>query len=124
MHYVEGFVIPVPAEKRDEFVETARQFDTLIMAEGALRIVECWQDDVPPGKQTDMFRAVDAAEGEVVAFSWIEWPDKPTRDAAHARMQERMKTDPLFDAEKNPPPFDGKRMIFGGFVPVLILGDK
>lgn len=123
MPYIEGFVIPVPRANKEAFIESSQQFDSLIMEEGALRILECWEDDVPHGKQTDFYRAVDAREDEAVAFSWIEWPDKATRDAAHARMQERMKDNPLFDAEKNPPPFSGKRMIFGTFTPVLILGE-
>ena len=123
MAYVEGFVIPVPKGNKQAFIDMARAFDSILMDEGALRIVECWQDDVPRGKQTDMFRAVDACEDEVVAFSWIEWPDKATRDAVHARMQVRMESEPMFDAAKNPMPFDGKRMIFGGFEPVLVLGE-
>jgi len=123
MAYVEGFVIPVPKGNKQAFIDMARAFDSILMDEGALRIVECWQDDVPRGKQTDMFRAVDASEDEVVAFSWIEWPDKATRDAVHARMQVRMQSDPMFDPEKNPMPFNGKRMIFGGFEPVLVLGE-
>ena len=123
MPYIEGFVIPVPKGNKQAFIDMARAFDSILIEEGALRIVECWQDDVPHGKQTDMFRAVDAAEDEVVAFSWIEWPDKATRDAVHARMQVRMQSDPMFDPEKNPMPFDGKRMIFGGFEPVLVLGE-
>jgi uncharacterized protein YbaA (DUF1428 family) len=87
--------------------------------------LECWQDDVPKGKVTDFFGAVDAKEDEAVLFSWIEWPDKPTRDAAMAKMTAMMEdpeqADPRMDPENNPMPFDGKRMIFGGFVPVVTL---
>ena len=90
---------------------------------GALRVIECWGDDVPEGKSTDFRMAVKAEPGEAVLFSWIEWPDKETRDAGMAKMTEMMtdpsKADPRMDPEKNPMPFDGKRMIFGGFVPVV-----
>ena len=82
---------------------------------GATRIVECWGDDVPRGKVTDFSRAVQAKPDETVCFSWIEWPDKATRDAAMVKMM----SDTRFMAE--PMPFDGKRMIFGGFEPVVDL---
>jgi uncharacterized protein YbaA (DUF1428 family) len=88
---------------------------------GAARILECWGDDVPDGKLTDFRRAVQAKDDETVVFSWVEWPDKATRDAAMARFSELMKTDPRMNPEKNPTPFDGKRMIFGGFSPVVTL---
>ena len=92
---------------------------------GALRVVECWGDDIPEGTSTDFRMAVKAEPDEAVLFSWIEWPDKDTRDAAMAKMTEMMndpsKVDPRMDPEKNPMPFDGKRLIFGGFTPVLDL---
>jgi uncharacterized protein YbaA (DUF1428 family) len=88
---------------------------------GATRVVECWGDDVPDGKITDFRRAVAATADEAVAFSWVEWPDKATRDAGHTRMAKLMDTDPRF--RDNPMPFDGKRMIFGGFTPVVTLGE-
>jgi uncharacterized protein YbaA (DUF1428 family) len=74
---------------------------------------------VPDGKVTDFRRAVQANDDEAVVFSWVEWPDKATRDAAMGKMEELMKTDPRMNPEKNPMPFDGKRMIFGGFAPVV-----
>lgn len=122
MTYIDGFVIPCPADKRDEFIAHARTSDEMFIEYGALRIVECWQDDVPPGKTTDFFGAVKAEEGESVVFSWIEWPDKATRDAAFEKITATMNTDPRMDPEKNPVPFDGKRMIFGGFIPVVDMG--
>lgn len=125
MTYIDGFVIACPEANRDKFIEHARLGDAVFMELGALRIVECWGDDVRDGHTTDFRRAVQAQDGEAVLFSWIEWPDKATRDAAMARMQEMMtdpsKVDPRMDPEKNPMPFDGKRLIFGGFVPVVEL---
>ena len=82
---------------------------------GATRVLECWGDDVPKGKQTDFQRAVQAKDDETVVFSWIEWPDKATRDAG----MEKVMKDPRMSPEKNPMPFDGMRMIFGGFTPVV-----
>ena len=80
--------------------------------------LECWGDDVKDGKLTDFRRAVQAREDEAVVFSWIEWPNKATRDAAMAKVM----NDPRLNSKSNPMPFDGKRMIFGGFAPVLELG--
>jgi uncharacterized protein YbaA (DUF1428 family) len=92
---------------------------------GATRVLECWGDDVPDGKQTDFRRAVQATDDEDVVFSWIEWPDKATRDAAFAKMTAWMNNpetaDPRMDPAKNPMPFDGKRLIYGGFAPVVSL---
>lgn len=121
MSYVDGFVIPVPITEKDAFIKHAREMDQIFMDMGATRIVECWGDDVPKGKVTDFARAVQATEKEAVCFSWIEWPDKATRDAVFAQMEALMKTDDRFNPEKNPMPFDGKRMIFGGFSPVVTL---
>jgi uncharacterized protein YbaA (DUF1428 family) len=122
MAYIDGFVIPVPAANRQKFIDHAQSIDGLFIELGAMRIVECWGDDVPDGKLTDFRRAVQATKEEAVCFSWVEWPDKATRDAAMARMDDLMKTDDRFNPENNPMPFDGKRMIFGGFAPVVTLG--
>lgn len=123
MTYVEGFVIAVPEANRAAFVEHAQIFDALIIEHGAMRVVECWGDDVPPGKVTDFARAVQARDGEAVVFSWIEWPDRATRDAGHARMQELMQSGAL-GAALPAMPFDGQRMIFGGFAPVVEVGGR
>ena len=109
MSYVDGFVAPVKATDRDAYLAHARKMDAIFLEFGALRVVECWGDDVPDGKVTDFRRAVQAKEGETVAFGWIEWPDRATRDAGMARL----RTDPRMSAE--PMPFDGQRMIYGGF---------
>lgn len=125
MTYIDGFVIACPKANKDKFIEHAKTGDSVFMDLGALRVVECWGDDVPAGHTTDFRMAVKAEEDEEVLFSWIEWPDKATRDAAMATMTEWMndpaKADPRMDPEKNPMPFDGKRLIFGGFTPVLEL---
>ena len=81
---------------------------------GATRVVECWGDNVPEGKLSDFRRAVQAKKDESVVFSWIEWPDRATRDIG----MEKFMKDPRLDAAGDVP-FDGKRMIFGGFVPVV-----
>jgi len=123
MTYVEGFVIAVPTGNKDQFVEHARIIDEVFIEHGALRILECWGDDVPHGELTDFYGAVKAKEDESIVFSWIEWPDKQTRDAKMAELQKAMETDPRFSLENNPTPFDGRRMIYGGFQPVVVLGD-
>lgn len=119
MRYVDGFAIAVASADKEKFIAYAKGFTSFFLDHGALRLMECWGEDVPHGQQTDFHRAVQAKDDETVVFSWIEWPDKATRDAAHASMGEAMKTDPRFEPERNPMPFDGRRMIFGGFVPVL-----
>lgn len=121
MTYIDGFVIATPTANKQKFIDHANLGDSVFMELGAIRIVECWGDEVPEGKQTDFRRAVQAREDETVCFSWVEWPDKATRDRAMAQMQERMKTDDRMNPEKNPMPFDGMRMIYGGFAPVVTL---
>jgi uncharacterized protein YbaA (DUF1428 family) len=117
--YFDGFVIPVPTANKQAFIDQARSFDTCLMQAGALRVVECWGDDVPHGKLTDFYRSVQATEGETVVFSWVEWPDKATRDAGIAQVEALMKSDPRFKDQSMT--FDGKRVIFGGFTPVVEL---
>ena len=122
MSYVDGFVMAVPKANKQKFIEHANQGDSVFAELGATRILECWGDDVPDGTVTDFSRAVQANDDEAVVFSWIEWPDKATRDAAMTKMEDMMKTDPRFNPETNPMPFDGKRMIYGGFAPVVSVG--
>ncbi|CAN7253649.1 DUF1428 domain-containing protein [Pseudoxanthomonas sp. LjRoot168] len=118
--YVDGFILAAPTTGKAAFTEYATTFDTIFMGYGASRIVEGWGDDVPHGKQTDFHRAVQAKDGETVAFSWIEWPDKATRDAGMQKMMEDPRMDP--SNKDNPPmPFDGQRMVFGGFTPIVEL---
>ena len=117
--YIDGFVIACPKANKDKFIAHAKFGDSVFIDLGATRIVECWGDDVPEGKTTDFRMAVKAEADEEVVFSWIEWPDKMTRDAAMATMISPDFKDPRMDSEKNPMPFDAKRMIFGGFAPVV-----
>lgn len=119
MAYIDGFVIACAEANKQKFIDHANMADNMFIEMGATRVVECWGDDVPEGTSTDFRMAVKAEPGEVVLFSWIEWPDKATRDAAMAKMMDSTHADPRMDPVKNPMPFDGKRMIFGGFVPVV-----
>ena len=109
MRYVDGFVIPVPAGNKEAYLASSRKMTSVLKRLGALRVVECWGSDVPDGKVTDFKRAVAAEGGENVALGWVEWPSKEVRDRGNKAMME----DP---AMKNMDmPFDGKRMIYGGF---------
>ncbi|HET6395827.1 MAG TPA: DUF1428 domain-containing protein [Pseudoxanthomonas sp.] len=117
MSYVDGFVLAVPTARREEFLAHARAGDAVFLEHGATRIVECWGDDVPHGEQTDFHRAVQAREDETVVFSWIEWPDKAARDAGMAAAM----NDPRLAPDANPMPFDGRRLIYAGFAPILEL---
>ncbi len=127
MSYIDGFVIAVPTANKQKFIDHANTADSMFIDMGATRVVECWGDDVQEGKTTDFRKAVKATEGESIIFSWIEWPDKATRDAGMAKLEAMMENpdeaDPRMDPVKNPMPFDGKRMIFGGFEPVVMLGE-
>lgn len=121
MTYIDGFVIAVPTANKQKFIDHATLGDGVFMDLGATRILECWGDDVKDGKLTDFRRAVQARDDETVVFAWIEWPDKATRDAAMAKMMSGDLKDDRMDPEKNPMPFDGKRVVFGGFAPVVTL---
>lgn len=114
--YVQGFVIPVPEDKKDAYRDVAEKYWPVAKANGALEHVEAWEADVPDGTQTDFRKAVDLKAGEKVLFSWVVWPDKATADAAN----EAIMNDPVMQAmDPADMPFDGKRMIFGGFEPIL-----
>ena len=119
MTYIDGFVIAVPKANKQRFIDHANNADSMFMEMGAIRVVECWADDVPEGKVTDFRMAVKAEDDEEVIFSWIEWPDKESRDKAYAVMMAPDNADPRMNPETNPMPFDGKRMIWGGFRSVV-----
>ena len=120
MTYVEGFVVAVPTANKEAYRKHAADAAPLFKEYGAARMVETWGDDVPDGKVTDFRRAVQATAEETVAFSWVEWPDKATRDAGMKKMMEDPRMDPS-NPDNPPMPFDGKRMIYGGFANVVEL---
>ncbi|MDQ3077846.1 MAG: DUF1428 domain-containing protein [Pseudomonadota bacterium] len=111
MSYFDGFVQAVPAANKDAYLRHAEDAAPLFKEFGATRMVEGWGDDVPDGKVTDFKGAVKAEDDEVVVFSWLEYPDKATRDSA----AEKMMSDPRMKEMGDTMPFDGKRMIYGGF---------
>jgi uncharacterized protein YbaA (DUF1428 family) len=115
MSYIDGFVVPVPRDKRDAYKTSAAKAWSMMKEFGATRHVECWGDDVPDGKTTDFKRAVKAEPGETVVFSWVEYPSKAVRDEASKKMQ----NDPRMKEMGENMPFDGKRMIYGGFTPIF-----
>lgn len=118
MTYIEGFVIAVPTANKQKFIDHANKGDTVFLENGATRVLECWEDNVPEGEHTDFFGAVDRQADESVVFSWMEYPSKVEREALNGRMDELMNDD-RFSPEKNPMPFDGARMIYGGFEPIV-----
>jgi uncharacterized protein YbaA (DUF1428 family) len=115
MHYVDGYVIAVPTANREAYEALAKKSAPIFKEHGALRVVECWGDDVPEGKLTSFPMAVQCKADETVVFSWIVWPSRAARDQG---MEKAMK-DPRMSLENMPMPFDGKRMIFGGFQMIL-----
>jgi uncharacterized protein YbaA (DUF1428 family) len=109
MNYIDGFVTPVSAANKAAFIQHSKDMGALLKEFGALSVVDCWGDDVPEGKITSFPMAVKLEPGEVVVFSWIEWPNKAARDEG----MQRAMTDPRMTAASMP--FDGKRLIYGGF---------
>ncbi|MBD3729152.1 MAG: DUF1428 domain-containing protein [Sphingomonadales bacterium] len=118
--YINGFVVPVPAGNKDKYREVAEKFWLIAKDYGCLAHVEAWEADVKDGKWTDFRKAVNLAEGEKVVFSWMSWPDRETADAAHAKMMadKRMETE-FGTPDGSDMPFDGKRMIMGGFEAIV-----
>lgn len=123
MSYIDGYILAVPAENKEKFVKYAEEVDHIFIKHGATRVIESWGDDVPKGERTDFYKAVQAKDNETIVFSWVEWPDKATRDAGMKSMMDAMKDDDLFDQEKNPMPFDGARMILGSFQTVVDMNE-
>lgn len=112
MTYIDGYVLAVPTANKQAYKAMAETFDPIYMEHGALKVVEAWGDDVPDGVLTSFPMAVKKGDDETVVFSFIIWPDKATRDAGQAAFMADPRVD-AFDHTTNP--FDGKRMIFGGF---------
>jgi uncharacterized protein YbaA (DUF1428 family) len=117
VHYVDGFVAAVPVAQKDAYLQYARVGAEVFREYGALRVVECWGDDVPDGKLTSFPMAVKKEESEIVIFSWIEWASKEARDAAWKKLMD----DPRMSPTANPMPYDGKRLIYGGFQTIVSL---
>lgn len=115
MSYVDGFVAAVPTANKNQYIEHARLAAEVFRECGAERVMECWGDDVPEGKVTSFPMAVQCQPDETVVFSWILWPNREARDRG---MQQAME-DPRLSPETNPMPFDGKRLIYGGFEMVM-----
>lgn len=111
MNYIDGYVIPVPTAKREVYRQLAQTASTVFKDHGALKVVECWGDDVPEGKVTSFTMAVQRKPDEAVVFSWIVWPSRKVRDEGMKKAME----DPRMNYDPATMPFDGKRMIFGGF---------
>ena len=111
MDYVDGFVAAVPNANKEAYIKHAKEAAVIFKEHGALRLVECWGVDVPSGEITSFPMAVKCKDDETVIFSWIVWPSKEARNSG---MEKAMK-DPRMDMEANPMPFDGSRVIFGGF---------
>ncbi len=115
MAYIDGFVIPVPADKLDVYKEMALRCQPIWQEYGAIGYAECVGDDVPHGELTSFPRAVLAEDGEIIIFSWVAWPSKAHRDDANAKIQK----DPRLKEMMENSPFNPKRMIFGGFEPFI-----
>ena len=111
MNYVDGFVAAVPTANREAYVRHAQAAAAVFKEYGALAVVECWGEDVPEGKLTSFPMAVQRKADETVVFSWITWPSRAVRDEG----MKKAMADPRLQPDANPMPFDGKRLIYGGF---------
>ncbi len=117
MAYVDGFVLAVPKQNIEAYKAMARKVGEIWKAHGALAYVECIGDDVPYGNLTSFPRAVQAKEDEIVAFSWIVYASREQRDLINAKVM----ADPRLKGAMSSLPFDGKRLIYGGFETFLQL---
>jgi uncharacterized protein YbaA (DUF1428 family) len=111
MTYVDGFVVAVPTANRELYQQHAQSAAAVFKEYGALSVVECWGDDVPEGKLTSFPLAVKRKDDETVVLSWVTWPSRQTRDAG----MQKVMADPRLQPDRNPMPFDGQRLIYGGF---------
>src|SRR5947209_10829336 len=120
MTYFEGFIVPVPEANRESYAEHTSHFAPLVRDIGVGRMVESWESDVPEGKLTDFRKAVDAKPDEKIVFSFFEYASKAERDAAN----EKFMSDPRMQEMGGNMPFDGKRMIMGGFEAIVEEGGE
>ena len=117
MAYVDGFVLAVPKQNLEAYKDLARTAGAVWKEHGALAYVECVGDDVPQGELTSFPRAVQAKDDETVIFSWIVYPSRGQRDAINAKVM----ADPRLKHDPATMPFDGKRLIYGGFETLIEL---
>jgi uncharacterized protein YbaA (DUF1428 family) len=117
MTYVDGFVAAVPTANREKYRKHAQDAAEIFKKNGAIKVVECWGDDVPEGQVTSFPMAVKRKDDETVVFSWITWPSRQVRDQGMKKAMD----DPRMQPGANPMPFDGKRMIYGGFETIVEL---
>ncbi len=117
MAYVDGFVAAVPTSAKEAYRKHAHSAGEVFKEHGALSFVECWGEDVPDGEVTSFPMAVKCKPDETVVFSWITWPSRSARDQG----MEKVMADPRLQPDVNPMPFDGKRLIFGSFEPIVEL---
>ena len=115
MTYIDGFVAAVPTANRELYRKHAQTAAAVFKEHGALKVVECWGDDVPEGKLTSFPMAVKRKDDETVVFSWIAWPSRQARDEG----MKKVMADPRLKPEVNPMPYDGKRLIYGGFETIV-----
>ncbi len=114
--YIDGTLMAVPVANKEAFRAWAATMAALFTEHGAIRVLDGWGDHVPDGKVTDFKRAVKAKDDEAVMFGWVEWPSKDVRDAAWGKMM----ADPRMQPDRTHPPlFDGQRMVYGGFTPIV-----
>ncbi|TQV65682.1 DUF1428 domain-containing protein [Exilibacterium tricleocarpae] len=116
MSYVDGYVIAVPTAEKETYIKLAEEAAVVFKAHGAVSVVENWGNDVPEGKITSFPMAVKCTDKETVVFSWITWPSKEVRDTG---MQGAMEDPRMKSMGPDAVPFDGKRMIFGGFETIV-----
>ena len=117
MTYVDGFVIPVPKDRIDDYEKVARDGAAIWLEHGALSVTECVADDVPHGELTSFPRAVQANDDETVIFSWIVYESREARD----EVNKKVMADQRMQGDMSGMPFDAKRMFFGGFRPLVEL---
>lgn len=115
MAFIDGFVLAVPTANKEAYIKMAEEAAVVFKNHGALSVVECWGEDVPEGKVTSFPMAVQCKADETVVFSWISWPSREVRDKG----MEAAMADPKLQMDMSKAPFDGKRMIFGGFATVV-----
>ena len=115
MEYVDAFAAAVPNDNKEKYIQHAKDAAVVFKEYGALQLVECWGDDVPNGELTSFPMAVQCKDDETVVFSWIIWPSKEIRNQG----MEKVMSDSRMTEDMNPMPFDGKRLIYGGFQMLL-----